>query len=173
MDPVNLESGLVKIRKLHTTDSVRLSELANNKNIWDNVRDFFPHPYTEKNAIEFIELCNRENPQITFAIEFEGKLVGVIGLVLQSDIHRLSAEIGYWIGEPYWNKGIATKAIRLLTHYGFHTLNLQRIYTGVFDYNKASQRVLEKCGFELEGILKKAIIKNNNIIDQYCYALIK
>ena len=173
MDIEHPESGMVRLRQLRTTDSPRLSELANNKNIWDNVRDFFPHPYSEKNAVEFIELVGKEDPKVTFAIDFQGELVGVIGLVPQSDIYRLSAEIGYWIGEPFWNKGITTQAIRLLTHYGFHTLDLQRIYTGVFDYNKASQRVLEKCGFVLEGIFKHAIIKNNKTIDEYRYALIK
>jgi len=84
----------------------------------------------------------------------------------------LTAEIGYWIGEPYWSKGIATKAVRLITKYGFNKLELVRIYTGVFDYNKASQRVLEKAGFKLECIFEKSIFKNNQIYDEYRYGLI-
>ena len=173
MDPVSLEFGTIKLRPLLSNDSLKLSELANNKKIWDNVRDFFPHPYSENNAIEFIEICRKEDPQVTFAIEFEGELVGVIGLIPQSDIYALSAEIGYWIGEQYWNNGIATEAIGLIVPYGFYTLDLRRIYSGVFDFNKASQRVLEKCGFELEGIFKNAIIKNNKIVNEYRYAIVR
>lgn len=171
MDLINLVSGKVHLRELRYDDRQKLSELANNKKIWDKVRDFFPHPYTLENAIQFIELCSKENPKLTFAIEYYDNIVGVIGLVPQSDVHRLSAEIGYWIGEPYWNKGIATTAVRLMLNYGFNTLQLQRIYTGVFDDNKASQRILEKCGFEFEGIFRKAVIKNDKIIDEYRYGI--
>lgn len=169
----NTVSDKVRLRELKITDKKKLSELANNKNIWDNVRDYFPHPYTEENAIEFINLCNKEDPKVTFAIEYDNNLAGVIGLVMQTDIYRLSAEIGYWIGEPFWKKGIATNAVRLMVDYGFNSLQLKRIYTGVFDYNKTSQRILEKNGFKLEGILKKAIIKNNKIIDEYRYGITK
>jgi [ribosomal protein S5]-alanine N-acetyltransferase len=171
MHSLFLGSGKIRLRQLKAADSVRLSQLANNKNIWENVRDFFPHPYTEENAIEFIELCSKENPQVTFAIEYNSNLAGVIGLVLQTDIYRLSAEIGYWIGQPFWNKGIASNAIKIIVDYGFNTLQLQRIFTGVFDFNKASQRILEKNGFVLEGIFKRAIIKNNKIIDEYRYGI--
>ncbi|MFY9228802.1 MAG: GNAT family protein, partial [Bacteroidales bacterium] len=95
-----------------------------------------------------------------------------IGLVRQTDVYKLSAEIGYWIGEPYWGMGIATKAVRLITEYGFNTLGLVRIYTGVFDFNKASQRVLEKAGFNLECIFEKSVFKNDKICDEYRYGLI-
>jgi RimJ/RimL family protein N-acetyltransferase len=93
--------------------------------------------------------------------------------VPQTDIYRLGAEIGYWIGEPYWGQGIATKAVELVTEYGFNRLGLERIYSGVFDFNKASQKVLEKSGFTLEGIFKKSVIKNGRIINEYRYAKIK
>ncbi len=166
-------NDIIRLRELHPADKQILAELANNKRIWNNVRDFFPHPYTEKDAIEFIEICAKENPKTTFAIEFQNEFVGITGLVLQTDIYRTTAEIGYWIGEPYWNKGIATKAVKLLVNYGFDSLKLNRIFSGVFENSKASQKVLEKCGFRLEGIFEKSILKNNAIINEYRYGIVK
>ncbi|MBN2523608.1 MAG: GNAT family N-acetyltransferase [Bacteroidales bacterium] len=164
-------TGII-LRKLEFADKKRLAQLANNKKIWDNVRDYFPYPYTKKDATEFIESCRKEDPEITFAVVFNNELVGVAGLVLQTDIYKNTAEIGYWIGEEYWNKGIATQAVRLLVSYGFENLKLHRIFTGVFEYNKASQKVLEKCGFVHEGTSKKSITKNNAIIDEYRYGIV-
>jgi len=160
------------LRELEFADKKRLAQLANNKKIWDNVRDYFPYPYTEKDAAKFIESCRKEDPKITFAVVFYNELVGVAGLVLQTDIYKNTAEIGYWIGEAYWNKGIATQAVRLLVSYGFENLKLHRIFTGVFEHNKASQKVLEKCGFMQEGTSKKSITKNNAIIDEYRYGIV-
>lgn len=169
---MTLKHQRIKLRKLIPEDKKDLAQLANNKKIFDNVRDFFPFPYTEKDAIEFINTCKKEDPPCTFAIEYRQELAGVIGLLLQSDVYRKSAEIGYWLGEPFWNKGIATEAVKLMTDYTFNTLKMVRIYTGVFDFNKASQRVLEKCGYKLEGIFEKSIFKNNKICNEYRYARI-
>ena len=168
-----LTSGLITLRALTDLDQDRLAELCNNKKIWDNLRDSLPYPYTRQNAAEFIQVCLKEKPQTTFAIEYRGELAGCIGLVPQTDIYRLGAEIGYWIGEPYWGQGIATKAVGLVTDYGFNRLGLERIYSGVFDFNKASQKVLEKSGFTLEGIFKNSVVKNGKIIDEYRYSKIK
>ena len=163
----------LKLRPFKDSDSIKLSELCNNKKIWDNLRDYIPYPYSENNAIEYIEHCNKENPQLTFAIEFKGEFVGSIGLIKQQDVYKLTAEIGYWIGEPFWGMGITTRAVRLITNYGFNNLGIIRIYSGVFDFNKASQRVLEKSGFKLECIFEKSVYKNNKICDEYRYGLIK
>ncbi len=159
----------IKIRPLNLSDKSELAKLANNKKIWDNLRDYFPYPYNENDADFFIKLTEQENPKQNFGIEYNGKLCGVIGLIIQKDVYRKSAEIGYWIGEPYWRMGIATKAVELITDYGFNTLNLNRIYTGVFEYNIASMKVLEKNGFEKEGIFKGAVLKNENIFDEHRY----
>ena len=169
---IKLQNLPVTLRGFNETDSDQLAKLCNNRNIWDNLRDFIPSPYSEQNAIDFIKICQLENPQVTFAIDYNNELAGCIGLVPQSDIYRLSAEIGYWIGEPYWGLGIATKAVQLLTEYAFKQLKLTRIYTGVFDYNLSSQRVLEKAGFKKEGIFEKSIIKNGVICDEHRYAKI-
>jgi [ribosomal protein S5]-alanine N-acetyltransferase len=167
-----IDNGL-EIRAFKDSDSKRLAELCNNKKIWDNVRDYLPFPYTDKNAEEFIKHCQGENPQETFAIDYKGEIVGCIGLVKQTDVYKLTAEIGYWIGEPYWGLGITTNAVRLVTDYGLNQLELVRIYTGVFDFNKASQRVLEKAGFKLECVFEKSVYKNEKICDEYRYCLIK
>lgn len=161
------------LRRLVDSDADCLASLANNRKIWDNVRDYFPHPYTEEHAENFIDFTGRENPALTFGVEYKGSLVGVAGLVNQTDVYRLSAEIGFWIGEPCWGKGIAPKAVDLLVSYGFSVLKLIRIYAGIFEYNKASQRVLEKCGFEKEGVFKNSVIKNGKIYNEIRFGITK
>jgi ribosomal-protein-alanine N-acetyltransferase len=162
----------VTLRKLITKDKESLALLANNKRVWDNLRDYFPFPYTENNAAFFIDMVKDENPITTFAINYHDQLCGVISLVKQQDVYRLSAEIGYWIGEPFWNKGIATKAVKLITAYGFNELKLIRIFTGIFEYNTGSMRVLEKCGYTKDCIFEKAIIKNGQIWNEHRYSKI-
>ena len=161
----------IKLRSLNDRDSSALASLANNKKIWDNLRDIMPYPYTIENAIFFINLVKNEDPQLTFAIEYDGKLCGVIGLVAQQDVYKKTAEIGYWIGEPFWNKGIATEAVKLITDYGLKELGLVRIHTGIFEYNTASMKVLEKCGYKRDGIFEKAVIKNGQIWDEYRFSI--
>ena len=163
---------MVELRKFHIDDKTNLAKLANNKKIFDHVRDLFPQPYSEKDAEEFIGSCLRENPPTTFAIEYRQKLAGVISLTVQNDVYRKSAELGYWIGELFWNKGIATDAVNHIVAYAFNDLDLIRVYAGVFEYNKASCKVLKKCGFELEGILRKAVIKNDKLYDEFRYSII-
>jgi [ribosomal protein S5]-alanine N-acetyltransferase len=163
----------LKLREFRDSDIPILAELCNNRKIWDNLRDIIPYPYTEKDAEYFIGLCRKENRQTTFGIEHNGEFTGCIGLVLQNDIYKLSAELGYWIGEPYWGRGIATSAVNKIVDYGFTKLDLVRIYSGIFAFNKASQRVLEKAGFQLEGIFRNSVYKNGTICDEYRYAKIK
>jgi [ribosomal protein S5]-alanine N-acetyltransferase len=170
---VLIGNNKINLREFTLEDKTILAALCNNKKIWDNIRDMIPFPYTERDAISFIEYCMNENPKTTFAIEKNGNLVGTIGLILQTDIYKLTAEIGYWIGEPYWGQGIAIEAVKLLTNYGFEKLNLIRIHTGVFDYNISSQKVLEKSGYKLECIFKDSVIKNDKIIDEYRYSILK
>ena len=170
---VNSDPDTSKLREFMDSDIPILAELCNNKKIWDNLRDMLPYPYLEKDAEYFIGICRNENPKTTFAIEHNGEFAGCIGLVLQKDIYKMSAELGYWIGEPYWGKGIATSAVNKIVDYGFGKLGLIRIYSGIFEFNKASQRVLEKAGFQLEGIFRKSVHKNGKICDEYRYAIIK
>ena len=165
---------MTELRRLKITDASKIASLANNKKVWDNLRDYIPYPYEEKDADYFIGLTEKEDPHQTFGIiNSQTELCGVIGLVLQKDIYRLSAEIGYWLGEQYWGKGISTKAVELITTYGFEQLNLERIFTGVFDFNKASMRVLEKNGYTREGIFRMAVIKNGVLCDEHRYSKLK
>jgi [ribosomal protein S5]-alanine N-acetyltransferase len=168
-----LSEGKISLRSLNIEDKMILAALANNKNIFDNVRDYLPFPYKESDAEEFIQFVQKQNQQTIFAIEYDGRFCGLCGLTLQSDVYRKTAEIGYWLGEPYWNKGIATAAVKLLTQYGFNHFDLVRIHTGVFEYNRASMKVLEKCGYEKDGIFKKSVLKNGIIWDEHRYSKVR
>jgi len=170
---MELISGEIKLRSFKESDIPRLVELANNENIARNLRDGFPHPYTPEHADAFIKRCSELDPQTFFAIEFKGEYVGNIGLVKGNDVYRKSAEVGYFIGEEYWNKGIATIALNLICDYGFNNLDYIRIHTGVYEHNIASQRVLEKCGFVKEGVFKMAVFKKEMYWNEVRFAKLK
>ncbi|MFT4024394.1 MAG: GNAT family protein [Flavihumibacter sp.] len=163
----------VRLRPVTISDADELANLANNRKIFDNVRDMIPHPYAMHDAIWFIDACGKDDPPLNLAIETGGRFCGMIGVVPQKDVHRLGAEIGYWIGEPYWGRGIATQAVAAMIHYAFTQFPFVRLYAGIFEHNAASMRVLEKNGFVKEGIGRKAIIKNGLVIDEHRYALLK
>ncbi len=161
------------LRTWKSSDKESLVKNANNINIWNNVRDYFPNPYTNKDGVRFLKMMLRKGkPTTDFAIEIDGEAVGGIGVIIQSDVEKISAEIGYWLGEDYWNKGIMTRAVKEMVDYVFSNLPVKKLYAPVFDFNTASHRVLEKAGFKREGILKKAAIKNGKIIDLHYYGLI-
>lgn len=169
---MELKSGNIRLRPLQLSDAARLAELANNKKISRNLRDGFPNPYTLADAENFLAKFTNQDPVTFFGIEYEGEHVGNISLVPGQDIYRKSAEIGYFIGEAYWNKGIVTTAVNLITEYGFKKLGIIRIHTGVFEYNIASMRVLEKCGFIKEAVFRKSVFKQNKIWDEVRYSKI-
>jgi len=159
----------VILRSWQTTDAQALAAIANNRNIWNNVRDRLPNPYTVRDALEWIDHTQKENPKTNFAVEYKWMLVGSAGCLLKDDINRKCIEIGYFIGEPFWAKGIATEAVRLITEYVCKEFNPVKIYAEVFEHNKASMRVLQKNGFYLENISRKAVIKNNIVLDNYIW----
>jgi len=163
---------MISLKKLTLDDKEILAKLFNNKKIWDNIRDHIPFPYTVCDAEYFINLTLKEDKQLTFAITYNGDFCGVIGLMSQNDVHRKSMEIGFWIGEPYWGKGITSKALELTLVYAFEQFDINRIFARVFEHNKASMAVLLNNGFEQEGVLKHAVIKNNVICDEYCFGLL-
>ena len=158
------------IREWRVGDETSLVRHANNHKIWLNVRDAFPHPYTTADAEDWIRKASSDDPMISFAIEVDGQAVGGIGLVPQTDIFRRSAEIGYWLGEAYWGRGIVSEAVGAFTEWAFANFDLCRIYAGVFEWNPSSARVLEKAGFEFEGRMKKAVIKEDRTGDELIYA---
>jgi len=170
---MELKSGNIVLRSLRLEHAKRLSELANNEKVSRNLRDGFPNPYTEADAENFLQKFSNQDPVTFFGIDYNGEYVGNISLVPCQDIYRMSAEIGYFIGEPYWNKGIVTTAVNLISEYGFSHLGIVRIQTGIFEYNTASQRVLEKCGFVKEGIFRKSVFKQGKLWDEVRYAKLK
>lgn len=157
------------VRPWRREDASQLALISNNRNIWNNVRDMLPSPYTVMDAMQWISHCTQQDPALNFAVEYDGQVAGSIGCVPQTDIHRKNMEIGYFIGEPYWGKGIATEAVRQLVAYIQERFSVIRLFAGVFEHNTASMKVLQKNGFYLEGIHRKAIIKNNEILDEYIW----
>lgn len=155
----------IALRPWQEKDIESLVKNANNINIWNNLRDYFPNPYTEGAAKEWIGMNAGASPVTNFAIDLGGEAIGGASLLLNSDVYLLTAEIGYWLGETYWEKGITTEAVRLLVEHSFNHFNLVRLYAGVFAGNKASMRVLEKNGFYLEATRKNAVVKNGIVMD--------
>ncbi|MBO2010855.1 GNAT family N-acetyltransferase [Hymenobacter negativus] len=168
-----LQSNNVVLRRLEAADQAALARLANNKKIWDQLRDYIPFPYSSQHAADFIALTRQEPVPMTFGIEARGCLSGVVGLVGLSDVYRKTAEIGYWIGEPFWNQGLASAAVGLATHHAVQHLGFTRVHAGVFAYNVASMRVLLKNGYVREGIFQKAVFKNEQVWDEHRFAFVK
>jgi len=168
-----LKSEKLILRRWTTADRDSLVRYANNPHVARNMRDRFPHPYTSKDADEWIALAGSQDPLTNFAIEVEGQAVGGAGLMLGTDVARLSAEIGYWLGEPFWGRGLAPEAVKLLTDYGFAQFKLVRIFAGAFAWNPASARVLEKAGYTFESRSRKSVVKDGHILDQLNYVMIR
>lgn len=153
------------------SDLDSLVRFADNKNIAKWLTDQFPHPYTKEDGVIYLNMILQDNPTKVFAIDMNGIAVGSIGIFPQGDIHRKSAETGYWLAEEYWGKGIMPEAIRQIIDYGFKTFDIVRIYARPFSTNKGSQRVLEKAGFTLEARLINALYKNDEYMDELIYSI--
>ena len=164
-----------KIRKWKLSDAKDLASVISNKKIQYNLRDGLPYPYTEQDATDYISamLSEDENETFAFAITIDNKAIGSIGAFRQKNIHRHTAEIGYYIAEEYWGKGLMTEAVKQICSYIFDKSNIVRIYAEPFSYNKASCRVLEKAGFLYEGTLRSNAIKNGKTIDMLMYSRLK
>jgi RimJ/RimL family protein N-acetyltransferase len=152
------------------SDARSIALHANNRKIWVNLRDSFPHPYRLQDAREFISHARSQKPEAAFAIAVEGRAVGAIGFKLLPDVERVSAEIGYWLGEALWGRGIATEALVAMTRYGVEAYGLTRVFAVPFEWNTASMRVLTKAGYVLEGCMRRSAIKDGRIVDQFLYA---
>lgn len=160
-----------RLRPLRKGDENSLARYANNRNVWRNLRDTFPHPYTLDDARDWLQRVSGRETH--YAIEVGGEAVGGISLRLQPDVARHSAEIGYWLGEAHWGRGIMTEAVREVTAYGFTRFDLIRIYACVFEWNTASARVLKKAGYQFEGRRRKAVTKDGQVIDDLMYAILR
>ena len=161
------------LRPWRPGDETALVRHANNRNVSRNMRDRFPYPYTPADAAEWIERTRAEHPVLNAAIIIDGAPAGGIGLVPGTDVFRRSAEIGYWLAEAYWGHGIATEALEAMTAYAFAALDICRREAGVFEWNPASARVLEKAGYTLEGRLRRAVTKHGRTADRFVYARLR
>ena len=164
-----------KIRKWKLTDAKDIAVALSNKKIQDNLRDGLPYPYSEQDRIDFISsmLSANEDETFAFAITLDDKVIGSIGVFRQQNIHRQTAEMGYYIAEEYWGKGIMTDAVKQICNYVFKNSDILRIYAEPFAYNTGSCRVLEKAGFQYEGTLRNNAVKNGKVIDMKMYSLLR
>jgi [ribosomal protein S5]-alanine N-acetyltransferase len=161
------------VRPWRTGDEGSLARHANNANVSGNLKDRFPFPYTAADAMAWVAHASAQAPPTSFAIVVDGEAVGGIGVDVGTDVFHRSAEIGYWLGEPFWGRGIATEALRAVTEYAWATFDIIRLEAGVFDWNPASARVLEKAGYTLEGRMRRGIVKRGRTGDRLIYGLLR
>ncbi len=173
MKKVIIHKGDIELCELTNNIAKEMARLGDNPNVFKCVSDNFPNPYTHEKALEFIAKAHEQKIGHIFGIYWKGTFVGNIGLHFQTGLERKSVEIGYFIGEEYWGNGIATQGVSLMCNYGFQNLDINRIIGSVMDFNIGSMRVLEKCGFEKEGVFKQAIFKLGEYHDDYRYGLLK
>lgn len=166
---------ICKLKKWAIEDAADLAKALSNKKVQDNLRDGIPYPYTEQDGKEYISsmLFQDENQTFAFAITLDDKVIGSIGVFRQTNIHIRTAELGYYIAEEYWGRGIMTEAVKQICEYVFTNSDVIRIYAEPFADNAASCRVLEKAGFQYEGRLRKNAVKNGKVIDMKMYAILK
>src|SRR5215217_671733 len=170
---MNLRLKTCTVRNWEWRDRDAIVRHANNRKVSINLRDRFPYPYKVSDARNWLESVIGYKPETNFAIALAGESVGGIGFTVQHDVGHRSAEIGYWLGEEFWGRGIATEALIAVTDHAFANYDLCRLYAHVVDCNAASARVLEKAGYELEGCLRKSVTKEGQTIDQLMYAMIR
>ncbi|MBI3759063.1 MAG: GNAT family N-acetyltransferase [Deltaproteobacteria bacterium] len=164
----------IVLRRWAPTDADALAHLANNRNIWLNLKNRFPHPYARTDAEAWIAHCQAETGSPTqFAIDLDGAAIGGIGVEQMNDVHRMTAEVGYWVGEPHWGNGIASAAVIEMTRHAFAEFPLVRLQAMVFEWNPASRRVLEKAGYMLEARMARCIIKDGRLGDAFLYARLR
>lgn len=170
---MQLELGDLRVRSWRRDDLAALVRHANNPNIACNLRDQFPHPYTRRDGLDYLNFVRAMQLETSFALEYDGEAVGGIGFLLGVDIARRTAEMGYWLSEQYWGRGLASRAARAASDWAFEYYQLTRIFAQVFVHNTASTRVLEKAGFERECLMRKSAVKNGVVLDQVLYAKVK
>jgi ribosomal-protein-alanine N-acetyltransferase len=167
-------SGRVLLRVWDVEDAPALAREANDRGVWLNLRDAFPHPYSIEDGHRFIKMAREMVPSTFRAVVIDGELAGGAGYTLHSDVERPGAEVGYWIGRRFWGQGFGTVVVRAITSLAFEQHPwLQRVYAVPYSSNPASARVLEKVGYTLEGTLRQSVIKNGTLLDQWMYAILR
>jgi RimJ/RimL family protein N-acetyltransferase len=166
---LRLDCGSCVIRPWRIDDLDALVRHADNRNVSIMLRDRFPHPYTREAGQAWLTAAAAEDPPTSLAIDVAGEAVGGIGVVPGADVNRHTGEVGYWLGEPFWGRGIATAALGAFAPWAASTFGLTRLFAGVFETNPASMRVLEKCGFTREGVLRGHALKAGRLLDEVVY----
>jgi RimJ/RimL family protein N-acetyltransferase len=170
----HVDAAETTIRRWREDDAADLAVQANDRRVWANLRDGFPHPYGLKDAKRFIMMARQMEPQTYFAIEASGRLAGGIGYHQRADVERIGAEIGYWLGREFWGRGIGTAALRAATDHAFRNhAELRRLYAVPYSGNVVSARMLEKVGYRCEGTLRQSAIKDGRVLDQLMYAILR
>jgi ribosomal-protein-alanine N-acetyltransferase len=170
---VYADLGICRVRDIRLTDAPSIARHVNDRRISINLRDRVPYPYRLEDAEQFLASVCAGAPRTVFAIEVDGEAVGCIGIELGDDIERITAKIGYWLGQPYWGRGIMPAAVRVATLHAIVTIGVCRVHAFVFARNTASARVLEKAGYVYEGRLRRCVIKEGEILDELLYAYVE
>jgi [ribosomal protein S5]-alanine N-acetyltransferase len=163
----------IELRRLTLADAEDIARYANNRHVWRNLRDLFPHPYHREHAEGFIRMLETGDGETAFAIANEREAIGVIGFHREPDVHRRCAEVGYWLGEPFWGGGIVSRALVAVCDHIFQNYDFVRLTAPVFAWNPASARVLEKAGFIREGVMRKAVFKDGEFTDLLIYGRVR
>jgi len=170
---MNLDCGACRVRDWRVSDKDSLLRVADNRNVARNLAHRFPHPYTAADADSWFGMLARMTPRTHWAIEVDGEAVGGVGLDIGEGIYSKSGRFGYWLGEPFWGRGIMTAAARATSDYIFANFDLVRLEAPVFAWNPASMRVLEKCGFVREGVARNGVFKDGQVIDAVIYSRVR
>jgi RimJ/RimL family protein N-acetyltransferase len=160
----------LSLRPWRAADASALQKYADNRKVWQTLRDLFPHPYTLEDAEAWIQRQSTVDPPTSLALVLGEEAIGNIGLVMGQDVNRFSAELGYWLGEPFWGQGLATEAVLRFRSFAFDTFALERLHAEVFSNNGASRRVLEKAGFVHEATLRRSVFKDGHFLDAWIFA---
>jgi RimJ/RimL family protein N-acetyltransferase len=162
------------VREWQPDDAAGLAKQANDRRVWLGLRDAFPHPYGIEDARRFIALATAKSPPTFFAISVADAVAGGIGYTLHTDVERIGAEVGYWVGVEFWGRGIATAALRALTRHAFAAHpELRRLYAVPYSSNGASARVLTKVGYRCEGTLRESAVKDGRVLDEWMYSILR
>jgi [ribosomal protein S5]-alanine N-acetyltransferase len=170
---IDIPLNSCRLRPWSKEDAPSLAKHANNIHVSSNLRDAFPYPYTHENAVIWIQSMLNQDQTLVSAIDIGGEAVGGVGIIPLTDVYRKTAEIGYWLSESFWNRGIMTETVNALVKFIFSQLDMIRVQARIFESNPSSMRVLEKCGFHLEAIHRNAVIKNGKMMDEYMWTIFK
>ncbi|MCP3981240.1 MAG: GNAT family N-acetyltransferase [bacterium] len=171
--PLDVRLERCRLRRWRAGDEDSLAKHADDRGVWINLRDRFPHPFRTEDAVEWVRASLGVSPPNQLAIEVDGEAAGGIGISPDADVHRFSAEIGFWLGRAHWGRGIMTEALRAAVDHAFSEFELARLYAATFEWNGGSRCVLERNGFVCEGRMRRSVFKDGRFADQFLYALLK